>query len=48
MPRKELEKVPSGQIEDLMQEEAARGLSEEEQAMRSYYRSRRRTSEGSE
>ena len=48
MPRKELEEVPRCQTEDPMQEEAARGLSEEEHAKRSYNSSRRRTSEGSE
>ena len=48
MPRKELEEVPSVQMEDPMQEETVCGLSEEEQAKHSYYRSRQRTSEGSE
>ena len=48
VPRKELEEVPRGQMEDSMQEEATRGLSEEKQAKCSYYSSHRRTSEGSE
>ena len=47
MPRKELEEVPRDQMEDSMQEVAERELSEEEQIKRSYYRSHRRTSEGS-
>ena len=48
MPRKELEEVPRCQTEDPMQEEATRGLSKEEQDKRSYYSSRRHTSEDSE
>ena len=36
MPRKELEEVPKGQMEDPMQEEAARSRSKEEQAKRAY------------
>jgi len=48
VPRKELEEIPRAQMEDLMQEEVARSLLEEEQAKHAYYSSRRRTSEGSE
>ena len=47
MPRKELEEVIRGQMDDSMQEEAVRGLSKEEQAKHAYYSSRRRTSEDS-
>ena len=46
--QKELEEISRGQMGDQMQEEAARSLSEEEQAKRAYYSSRRRASEGSE
>ena len=44
----ELKEVPRCQTEDPMQEKVARGLSKEEHAKRSYCRSRRRMSEGSE
>ena len=48
MPQKELKEVPRCQTEDLMQEEDARGLSEEEQAKPFYCSSRRHTSKGRE
>jgi len=39
VPQKELEEAPRGQMEDPMQEEAARCPSEEEQAKRAYHSS---------
>ena len=48
MPRKELEEVPRGQMDDSMQEKVARYCSKEEQAKRAYHSSYRRKSEGSE